>query len=172
MIESIEELEAIKQSCRSMVTKSSSLSAGTAVIPIPGLDIGSDVAILMRLIPKINEKFGLTPEQIDSLDTESKLFVMTVISNTGSKMAGKYITKTLLMTLLSRMGVKVASKGVAKFVPFVGSAVAVGISFSAMKYMGNRHIEDCYQIALAALENERRKHEIIIEPAPAQGRKV
>lgn len=169
MIESIEELEAIKQSCRSMVTKSSSLSAGTAVIPIPGLDIGSDVAILMRLIPKINQKFGLTPEQIENLDTESKLFVMTVISNTGSKMAGKYITKTLIMTLLSRMGVKVASKGVAKFVPFVGSAVAGGISFSAMKYMGNRHIEDCYQIALAALENERRKHEIIIEPEPEQG---
>ncbi|WP_386082461.1 hypothetical protein ACFIOZ_04295 [Vreelandella sp. F11] len=169
MIESIEELEGIKQSCRSMVTKSSSLSAGTAVIPIPGLDIGSDVAILMRLIPKINQKFGLTPEQIENLDTESKLFVMTVISNTGSKMAGKYITKTLIMTLLSRMGVKVASKGVAKFVPFVGSAVAGGISFSAMKYMGNRHIEDCYQIALAALENERRKHEIIIEPEPEQG---
>lgn len=166
MIESLEELEAIKQSCRSMVTKSSSLSAGTAVIPIPGLDIGSDVAILMRLIPKINEKFGLTPEQINSLDTESKLFVMTVISNTGSKMAGKYITKALIMTLLSRMGVKVASKGVAKFVPFVGSAVAGSISFAAMKYMGNSHVEDCYQIALAALEKERREHEIVIESEP------
>ncbi len=73
MIQSIEELDAIKQSCRSMVTKSSRFSAGTAIIPIPGLDIGSDVAILMRLIPKINEKFGLSPEQIDSLDTQSKL---------------------------------------------------------------------------------------------------
>lgn len=151
-----------------MVTKSSSLSAGAAVIPIPGVDIGSDVAILMRLVPKINQKFGLTPEQIDSLDTESKLFVMTAISNTGSKMAGKYITKKLIVMLLSKMGVKVASKGVAKFVPFVGSAVAGGISFSAMKYMGSRHIEDCYQIALATLEKERRKHEIIIEPEPEQ----
>lgn len=166
MIESLEELAAIKQSCRSMVTKSSSLSAGTAVIPIPGLDIGSDVAILMRLIPKINEKFGLSPEQIESLDIESKLFVMTAISNTGSKMAGKYITKTLIMTLLSRMGVKVASKGVAKFVPFVGSAVAGGISFTAMKYMGNSHIDDCYEIALATLEKNRLETEAVIEPEP------
>ena len=164
MIESFEELEAIRKSCHSMVTKSSSLSAGTAVIPIPGLDIGSDVAILMRLIPKINEKFGLTPEQIDSLDTESKLFVMTVISNTGSKMAGKYITRKLIVVLLNKMAGKVATKGVAKFVPFVGSAVAGSISFAAMKYMGNSHIEDCYQVALAAMENERQKHEIIIEP--------
>jgi uncharacterized protein (DUF697 family) len=166
MIESLEELEAIRKSCYSMVTKSSSLSAGAAIIPIPGVDIGSDVAILMRLIPKINSKFGLSPEQIESLDTESKLFVMTAISNTGSKMAGKYITKKLIVVLLSKMGVKVASKGVSKFVPFVGSAIAGSISFSAMKYMGNSHIEDCYQIALAALEKERLRHEIIIEPEP------
>ncbi|HDZ46575.1 MAG TPA: hypothetical protein ENI10_02105 [Halomonas sp.] len=164
MIESFEELEAIRKSCHSMVTRSSSLSAGAAIIPIPGVDIGSDVAILMRLIPKINEKFGLSPEQIESLDTESKLFVMTAISNTGSKMAGKYITKKLIVALLSKMGVKVASKGVSKFVPFIGSAVAGGISFSAMKYMGSSHVEDCYQVAVTTLENERRKHEIVIEP--------
>lgn len=94
MIETREELDAIKKSCHAMVTRSASLSAGTAMIPVPGLDIGSDVAILMRIIPKINSQFGLTPEQIDRLDTESKLFVMTAISNTGSKMAGRYITKT------------------------------------------------------------------------------
>lgn len=165
MIESLEELETIKKSCRSMVTKSSSLSAGTAIIPIPGVDIGSDVAILMRLIPKINEKFGLSPEQIEALDTESKLFIMTVISNTGSKMAGKYITRKLIVMLLNKMAGKVAAKGVAKFVPFVGSAVAGSISFTAMKYMGNSHIDDCYEIALAALENEKFEKAILIEPA-------
>ncbi|AVI62518.1 hypothetical protein [Halomonas sp. GFAJ-1] len=166
MIESREELEAVKKACHAMVTKSSGLSAGSAMIPIPGLDIGSDVAILMRLIPKINEKFGLSPEQIDGMDTESKLFVMTAISNTGSKMAGKYITKKLIVMLLSKMGVKVASKGVAKFVPLVGSAVAGSISFTAMKYMGNSHIEDCYEIALATLEKEWQGQEIILEPEP------
>ncbi|MGO2382767.1 MAG: hypothetical protein ACTH6F_08445, partial [Halomonas sp.] len=136
MIESREELEAIRKTCHSMVTRSSSLSAGTAIIPIPGVDIGSDVAILLRLIPKINDKFGLTPEQIEGLDTESKVMVMTAISNVGSKMAGKYITKKLVVSLLQKMGVKVAATGVAKYVPFVGSAVAGGISFTAMKYMG------------------------------------
>ncbi|MGP9677975.1 hypothetical protein ACT3TC_04910 [Halomonas sp. AOP27-A1-41] len=162
MIESREELEAIRKTCHSMVTRSSSLSAGTAIIPIPGVDIGSDVAILLRLIPKINDKFGLTPEQIEDLDTESKVMVMTAISNVGSKMAGKYITKKLVVSLLQKMGVKVAATGVAKYVPFVGSAVAGGISFTAMKYMGNSHIEDCYKIALAALENNQTD----LEPAP------
>ncbi|WP_417421434.1 hypothetical protein [Halomonas sp.] len=169
MIKSREELEEIKKSCRSMVTKSSSISAGTAIIPIPGLDIGSDVAILLRLIPKINEKFGLTPEQIESLDTESKVMVMTAISNVGSKMAGKYITKKLVVSLLQKMGVKVAAKGATKFVPFIGSAVAGGISFTAMKYMGNSHIDDCYEIALAAMENDLPPNatEPVFEPKPS-----
>ncbi|WP_422102606.1 hypothetical protein [Vreelandella sp.] len=158
MIETREELDAIRKSCQAMVTKSAGFSAGTAIIPVPGLDIGSDVAILMRIIPKINSKFGLTPEQIESLDTENKLFVMTAISNTGSKLAGKYITRNVIMTLLGKMGVKVAAKGSTKFVPLIGSAVAGGISFTAMKYMGNSHIDDCYNIALAALENRQLEH--------------
>ncbi|MEL7978872.1 hypothetical protein AAG584_02425 [Vreelandella titanicae] len=33
--------------------------------------------------------------------------------------------------------------------------MAGGISYTAMKMMGNRHIEDCYQIALATLENDQ-----------------
>ncbi|NOG32481.1 hypothetical protein HLB35_13255 [Halomonas sp. TBZ9] len=152
MITSREDLDAIKQSCQAMVTSSSRLSAGAAIIPLPGMDVGSDVAILMRLIPRINHQFGLTPEQIESLDTEAKLFVMTAISNTGSRLAGKYITRKLIVMLLQKMGVRVA---VSRFVPFVGSAVAGGISYTAMKMMGNRHIEDCYQIALATLENDR-----------------
>lgn len=123
--------------------------------PYRGVDVGADVAIQMRLIPRINHQFGLTPDQIESLDTEAKLFVMTAISNTGSKMAGKYVTKKLIVMLLQKMGVRVAAKGVPKFVPFVGSAVAGGISYTAMKMMGNHHIEDCYQTALATLKNDR-----------------
>ncbi|WP_447555463.1 hypothetical protein [Vreelandella sp. EE22] len=155
MIESIEELEAIKRTCQKKVNRSSSLSAGAAIIPVPGLDIGSDVAILLRLIPQINEQFGLTPEQIDELDTESKVMVMTAISNVGSKMAGKYITRKLIINLLQKMGFKVATKGVSKFVPLIGSAVAGSISYTAMKYMGNQHIEDCYRIAQNTLEQRK-----------------
>ncbi|GHB08927.1 hypothetical protein [Salinicola rhizosphaerae] len=154
MINSIEELDAIKKSCHSMVTKRSSLSAGAAIIPIPGVDIGSDVAILMEIIPKINRKFGLSPEQIEELDSDTKLLVMTAISNVGSQMAGKYITKELIVMLLKKMGAKIATKSVSKYVPIIGSIVAGGISFTAMKYMGNSHIDDCYEIVREAMEKE------------------
>ena len=166
MIRSLEELEAVKQSCRSMVTKSSSLSAGTAIIPIPGVSIGSDVAILMRLIPKINEQFGLSPEQIESLDTDTRLFIMTSISTTGSKMAGKYITRKLITLMFKKMTGRISAKSASSYVPFLGSAIAGGISFATMKYMGNSHIDDCYEIILATLENEQLEPAALIGPTP------
>ena len=166
MIRSLEELEAVKQSCRSMVTKSSSLSAGTAIIPIPGVSIGSDVAILLRLIPKINEQFGLSPEQIESLDTDTRLFIMTSISTTGSKMAGKYITRKLITLMFKKMAGRISAKSASSYVPFLGSAIAGGISFATMKYMGNSHIDDCYEIILATLENEQLEPAALIEPTP------
>ena len=166
MIRSLEELEAVKQSCRSMVTKSSSLSAGTAIIPIPGVSIGSDVAILMRLIPKINEQFGLSPEQIESLDTDTRLFIMTSISTTGSKMAGKYITRKLITLMFKKVAGRISAKSASSYVPFLGSAIAGGISFATMKYMGNSHIDDCYEIILATLENEQLEPAALIGPTP------
>ena len=44
LIRSLAELDRIRDECKSMVTKRSAVSAGAAAIPIPGLDIGTDVA--------------------------------------------------------------------------------------------------------------------------------
>lgn len=129
-------------------------------------NIGSDVAILLRLIPKINEQFGLSPEQIESLDTETRLFIMTSISTTGSKMAGKYITRKLITMMFKKIAGRISAKSASTYVPFLGSAIAGGISFATMKYMGNSHIDDCYEIILATLENEQLEPVALIGPTP------
>nr|WP_298376107.1 hypothetical protein [uncultured Halomonas sp.] len=155
MITCKKELERVKKECKSMVTKRASLSAGAAVIPLPGVDIGSDIALLVEMIPAINKKFGLTPEQIEQMDTETKLLVMGIISNIGSQMAGKTITKKIITSVLKKMGVKVATKSVAKYVPIIGPVVSGTISFGGMKYIGNSHVDDCYQIVSQLIkENE------------------
>jgi hypothetical protein len=59
-----------------MVTSRAGLSAGAAMVPIPGADIGADVTLLLEMIPAINRKFGLTPEQIDQLDPQIKKFFL------------------------------------------------------------------------------------------------
>lgn len=143
---SIEELDRIKAECKSMVNKRATASAAAAVVPVPGADIGADVAIMMELLPAINRKFGLSPEQIDAMDTALKGQIMVIITSVGSKLVGKIISKQTVAVLLKKVGTRVAVKQVTKFVPLVGQAVSAGISFGAMKYLGNSHIDECYEV--------------------------
>jgi hypothetical protein len=142
----MEELERIRQECLAMVNKRAATSAAGAVVPVLGADIGVDISIMLELLPAINRKFGLTPEQIDDLDTTIKGQVLVIITSLGSKLVGKVITKTTVALLLKTVGKRVAVKQVTKFIPFVGQAVAAGISFGAMKHLGNSHINECYEV--------------------------
>lgn len=148
----VEELDRIRQQCRSMVNKRASASAMAAVVPVPGADIGADVAIMLELIPAINRKFGLTPEQIDQLDPVLKQQILVIVTSIGSDLVGKYITKEVIKKLLTKIGAKVAVKSVTKFVPFIGQAVSASISFAAMKYLGNSHVDDCYDVCKRILD--------------------
>jgi hypothetical protein len=57
--------------------------------------------------------------------------------------------------LLKKIGVRVAAKQVTKFIPFVGQAVSAGISFGAMKYLGNSHIDECYAVCKQVIDMQQ-----------------
>jgi len=150
------ELEEIKEQCMKMVNKRSAASAAAAVVPLPGVDVGADVVIMMELLPAINRKFGLSPEQLDQLDSDTKGRITVIISSVGSELIGKLITKEIVVKLLKKIGVKVTTKQVSKFIPFVGQALAAGISFGAMKHLGKSHIDDCYEVCKRAIESKNK----------------
>ncbi|KGK90291.1 hypothetical protein [Clostridium sp. HMP27] len=149
------ELDQVRESCKFMVNKRATASAAAAVVPLPGVDLGADVTIMMELLPAINRRFGLSPEEIDQLDGEIKAKILVIISSLGSKLVGKFITKELVVAMLKKIGVRVAVKQVSKFIPFVGQAVSAGISFGAMKYLGNSHIDECYEVCKRVIEMQQ-----------------
>jgi len=134
-----------------MVTKRALASAGVAVVPIPGADLVADIGILTNLLPAISERFGLREEQIRKMDPSRAQQVLVIASSLGNNVIGRAVTKRMVVALLRRMGVRVATGSVAKYVPFIGSAVAATISFGAMKLAGNAHIDDCYATAKTLL---------------------
>ncbi len=145
------ELDAIRDDCRRLVKRRATLSAATAIVPVPGLDVGADVAILVKLLPRINERFGLTPAQLEGLDADTRRVVLVLIGSMGSTLVGRLVSRELIVKVLMKLGVRVTTKGVVKFVPLIGQAVSATISFGAMKLVGDRHIDDCYEIARRAL---------------------
>lgn len=149
------ELAAIRQQCRALVTRSAGLSGVAAVVPIPAADIGVDITLFLKLLPEINRRFGLTPQQIAQLDARTKELILVSVTSIGSQAIGKVVTAELVMQLLRRIGIRVTLKTAAKWVPFIGQAAAASISFGAMRLVGNRHVEDCYRVARAVLESRR-----------------
>jgi len=71
-----------------MVRRRAATSGGMSLIPIPGVDIAGDVGLLLQLIPAINRKFGLTPEQIEELDPRHKVLIYAMLKQVGGGMVG------------------------------------------------------------------------------------
>ena len=148
---SLDELDRIRASCKAMVRRRAATSGGMSLIPIPGVDIVGDVGLLLQLIPAINQKFGLTPEQIDELDPRHKVLIYAMLKKVGSDLAGRAITRQLAVAALKKVGVRLATKQVLKYIPFAGQAAAVALSVTAMMYLGNSHVDACYEIARGAI---------------------
>lgn len=148
---SLAELEKIRASCRAMVRRRAATSGGMSLIPIPGVDIAGDVGMLLQLIPAINQKFGLTPEQIEELDPRHKVLVYAMLKKVGGDLAGRAITRQLAVAALKKVSARLATKQVLKYIPFAGQAAAVALSVTAMMYLGNSHIDACYAIAKATI---------------------
>jgi uncharacterized protein (DUF697 family) len=149
---SIADLDRLRASCKAMVRRRAATSGGMALIPIPGVDIAGDVGMLLEMIPAINRKFGLTPEQIEELDPRHKLLVYAMLKKVGSDLAGRAITRQLAVAALKKVGVRLSARQVLKYVPFAGQAAAVALSVTAMLYLGNSHVDACYEIARGALK--------------------
>ena len=137
----------IAAECRKLVTRRALISAGASVVPLPWVDVAVDVTVLLRMIEQINQRFGLTPQQIDELAPQRRLFVYKAAMGVGSALIGRIVTRELVVKLLQTVGVRLSVKQASKYVPFAGQAVAASLSFAALKALGNQHIEDCVRVA-------------------------
>jgi hypothetical protein len=79
-----------------MVNNSALLSGGAAIIPVPGVDIASDVGLLLELLPKISRRFGLSPEQIEQLDSQTKMVIANLIISLCTQLVGQVLTQVIM----------------------------------------------------------------------------
>jgi uncharacterized protein (DUF697 family) len=142
-----QQIETVARQCRRLVTRRALVGAGVALVPVPGVDWVTDVAILLKLIPEINRAFGLTPEQVERLSPDRRVVVYKAISAGGSLLVGRLVTREVVMHALRLVGVRLTTQQAAKFVPVAGQAVSALLTFSALKYVCEQHIRQCMDVA-------------------------
>jgi len=141
--------DAVRRS-RALLHRSALVSAGVGMVPLPGLDWAVNAAQLSRLIPKINREFGLDASQLDQLTPHKREQVQKAVNIVGTVLVGKVLTRELLVVAGRHMGVRLTGQQAAKLVPVAGQAAAALIGYTALRYMGELHIQDCVQVCLAA----------------------
>lgn len=143
-------LTAAVHDCRRLLHRRSLVAAAASAVPLPGLDWAVDAALLSRLIPQINARFGLTPEQMQQLGPARREQVQKAIGSVGSVLIGKFISKELVLRAAQSIGVRLSVKQAAKYVPLAGQAVAALVGYSSVRYLGEQHLKDCVSVALRA----------------------
>ncbi|WP_311220826.1 MULTISPECIES: hypothetical protein [unclassified Acidovorax] len=143
-------LQAAIERSRSLLHRRALVAAAAGTVPLPGLDWAVDAALLSRLIPQINEQFGLTPGQIDRLTPHKREQVQKAVSMVGSVLIGKLVTRELVIRATRVVGVRLTAKQAAKFVPLAGQAVSAVLGYATLRFLGEQHVRDCIEVVKSA----------------------
>lgn len=135
---------------RQLLQKRALVAGIAGAVPLPGLDWAVDAAMLARLLPKINAEFGLTPQQIDKLDSKEKERVQKAIAMAGSVIIGRVVTRDLILRFARAVGLRLTTAQVSKYVPIAGQLVSGALGYAALRYLGEQHIRDCVKVVQAA----------------------
>lgn len=141
------DIASVRERCRRMVRRRATVAAGFSAVPLPGLDVVSDLSLFAKLVEEVNEAFGLTPEQVSRLQPKFRMIAYEAAVGMGGMMVGRLVTRELLLKLCKKVGVKVATKTAAKLVPIAGSAVSAAIGFTVFRQLGYQHVEACAKVA-------------------------
>ena len=123
--------------------------AVNALNPIPGVDVSVDLTAFYKMAQEIRETFGLDETVIEKY--------MTVLGPVGKKLADEvlaYLTKEGIMWVIKQVAGQYAKKQFAKYIPFVGQAVAACAGFAMTKTLGTYYIDNCFELAKEILEYE------------------
>ena len=135
---------------RQLLNRRALVGAAAGAVPVPGLDWVVDAALISKLMPALNNEFGLSPQQLDLLPKHKRDEVQKAIGVVGSMLIGKFITRDMVVRLAQGIGVRMTAKRAAKYVPIAGQAISALIGYAAIRYLGEAHIRDCVAVCKAA----------------------
>jgi hypothetical protein len=137
----------LRRQCVAMARRRAGLSALASFVPLPGIDLITDVAVLMALLADISHRFGLTEAQIEALSPSRKALAYKLTTAAGGFLATRMATSRIFMTVLQRAGFRLGIMEATRFAPIIGQAIAAAIAYFTLTRIARRHIEECAEIA-------------------------
>ena len=137
-----EDLKRKREVCMSNLDWYAYSAAANGVNPIPGLDAGLDITIILSMFARVRNVFDLE---------EQCLVKYQLLLPLGRKVFD-VATREGVMILLKNLGKKYVAKGVYKYIPLIGQVVSAVAGYKMVYAIGESYIQDCYELADAILE--------------------
>lgn len=146
---SMKHLQRKKEESQKLVYRYAAVAAANGLNPLPGVDISVDIGIMLKLFNELRESYGIKDQQILNLGPALVPIANRVI---------EYATKEGVILILKKYATKVAVKSTAKYVPFVGQAIAASAAFAMTMGAGMSYLNDVHSLAEGILEKELNKN--------------
>jgi uncharacterized protein (DUF697 family) len=137
----------VRQECRRIVRRRAALSAVSSFIPLPGIDLITDAAVLVHLIPEINVRFGLGDAKIGSSSPARKVLAFRLLAAAGSLFASRAVTASVLLGTLRIAGLRLTLMEATRLLPIVGQIFAAILGYLTLTHIAGRHIDQCAELA-------------------------
>lgn len=151
----VQDLDAIREECRRLVRRKARWSGLASIIPVPLLDVAAEVRLLLRLLPEITDRFGLSPEKIRELPGAQREKVHWHMRNRKPGFFGLVATRMLLRRSLQGHLGRLLTTQLAKFIPLTGTAVAGVMGYQVLRRIADQYIDDCYEVGRAIWQEAR-----------------
>ena len=121
-------------------------AAAVNALPVPGAGIAADIAAIVAMNVLVFKTFNLDPSRVSSdMPPQLKAAVASML---------RFGTKEGVIYLLKRVSASLAATEIAKWVPLMGTAVAVATTVGMIEYFGRDVVNQCYDISLQILDEE------------------
>ncbi|XP_043936495.1 interferon-inducible GTPase 5-like [Protopterus annectens] len=156
---SIRILEKKIEVMRKTIWKYATISCGIATVPIPGLSVACDIAILVKALTKYRDSFGLDDDSLRNLSRRVNKPVKELMAAVKSPLS-KEITSTVVKKMLTNAvgGGLMLVEYIVSTIPLIGTAAAGGISFATTYYLLRKFLDelakDAHSVLITALGTE------------------
>uniref|UniRef100_A0A3Q2W4N1 IRG-type G domain-containing protein n=1 Tax=Haplochromis burtoni TaxID=8153 RepID=A0A3Q2W4N1_HAPBU len=109
------------------------VSAAVAAVPLPGLSIAVDLAVLVGVVTHYVHVFGLDIPSLKRLSDRTGVPYADLCAVIISPLAAAEITKDLLLRVMTQLAgtvVLIAAEEATRWIPVIGIPVAMGLSFT------------------------------------------
>ncbi|XP_030580444.1 interferon-inducible GTPase 5-like [Archocentrus centrarchus] len=134
------------------------LSAAVAAVPVPGLSVAVDVAVLIGAVTHFVHAFGLDIPSLRRLSARTGVPYTHLRAVIISPVAAAQITKELFLKVFAQLGgvaALIGAEEVSRFIPIAGIPVSMSLSFATtyrvLNFILNQLAEDAQKVLKKAL---------------------